>query len=369
VITKRTFTNVVVFLLLSSLLVFLGLTKFVFSGANGRHVNVVFSDAQGLAPRDDVTIRGVPSGSVNTVVLNRNGTATVSINLDPNITVTQGSIASITRRSPIGDLVIDFTPGHGPVMADGATIPMRDTVQPPDPEKTIQVLDRVFGAIPGRYLHTLVHQLALALRNRGQDLATLSVAGHQLPEKILKVQTQLESLIHNGPKVLDALATNAPTLADDLTKTADLATILRDHRFDLVSLSQNGAKFAQVAGNLISSEKPNLACLLGDFAHVNTVLARPQALRNLVDVLDLNHYFFGGVEKLVLQSSTNPYAWFRVFFLPPQQPGAKQYPKHQPAPDVYGAGACRSMYGSGVGPARQNPAPHLLSTSKLHLGH
>ena len=63
-ITKRTFTNVVVFLLLSSLLVFLGLTKFVFSGANGRHVNVVFSDAQGLAPRDDVTIRGVPSGSV-----------------------------------------------------------------------------------------------------------------------------------------------------------------------------------------------------------------------------------------------------------------------------------------------------------------
>jgi phospholipid/cholesterol/gamma-HCH transport system substrate-binding protein len=369
VITKRTFTNVVVFLVLSALLVFLGLTKFVFSGASGHQINAVFSDAQGLLQRDDVTMRGVPSGSVGDVTLNRDGTSTVQIDLDPGVSVPQGSIATITRRSPIGDLVIDITPGHGQAMADNATIPLEDTVQPPDPEKTIEALDRVFGAIPGRYLHTVVHQLSLALRNRGQDLATLSVAGHQLPERILKVQTQLESLIQNGPKVLDALAANAPTLADDITATADLATILKDRRFDLVSLSQHGSKFAQTATNLIVSEKPNLACLLGDFAHVNTVLARPQALHNLAGVLDLNHYFFGGVQTAVLQSTTNPYAWFRVFFLTPQQPAANEYAHHRPAPDVYGADACRSMYGNGIGPARQSQPPKLLSTSKLHLGH
>ena len=132
-ITKRTLTNVVVFLALSTLLVFLGLTKFVFSGANGQHINAVFSDAQGLLQRDDVTMRGVPSGSVGDVTLNKDGTSTVQINLDPGVAVPQGSIATISRRSPIGDLVIDITPGHGTAMSDNATIPLQDTVQPPDP--------------------------------------------------------------------------------------------------------------------------------------------------------------------------------------------------------------------------------------------
>src|SRR5439155_13424313 len=133
--------------------------------------------------------------------------------------------------------------------------------------------------------------------------------------------------------------------------------------------SQNGSRFANVANDLLATEKPNLACLLGDFAHVNNVLAQQDALNNLVQVLDMNHYFFGGVEKLVLQSSTNPFKWFRVFFLPPQQPGARSYPQHRPPPDVYGADACRSMYGPGVGPATQSRPPKLLLGSKLFRGH
>jgi ABC-type transporter Mla subunit MlaD len=215
----------------------------------------------------------------------------------------------------------------------------------------------------------LVHQLAVALNNRGQDLATLSVAGHQLPEQVLQVKRQLDALIHEGPKVLDTLAANSGTLADDLTQTADLAEILDQHRYDLVSLSRNGARFAEVASDLISSEKPNLACLLADFAHVNVVMARPQALHNLSDVLDLNHFFFGAVQQAVLPSTVDPYSWFRVFFLPPQQPPGKQYAQHVPPPDVFGADACRSMYGKGVGPARQNPPPHLIAGSTIHNGH
>jgi virulence factor Mce-like protein len=369
VITKRTITNVIVFFLLSTLLVYIGATKFVFNNAAGKKIAITFSDSQGLLSRDDVTIRGVPSGNVDAVALNKDGTSTVTIRLDSGVEVQQGSIAAISRRSPIGDLVIDIIPGHGPPLPDGGRIPIGDTVQPPDPVKTIEALDRVFGAIPGTYLHTLVHELAVALGGRGKDLATLSVVGHRLPDKILAVRTQLESLINKGPKVLDALAANSGALADDLTKTADLAQILAARRFDLVALSQNGASFAKVANGLIASEKPNLACLLGDFAHVNSVLATGQALRNLTDTLDLNHYFFGGVQQLVLKSSTNPYSWFRVFFLPPQQPSATQYPHHRPVPQVFGADACRSMYGTGVGPARQSSGPHLLPTSKLHLGH
>src|SRR5205085_2885842 len=184
---------------------------------------------------------------------------------------------------------------------------------------------RVFSAVPPGALHDLVHELAVGLADRGQDLASLSVSGRELPQQILTVQQELRSLIHNGPKVLDTLAGNVKTLAQDITLTADLATILKDQRFNLVSLSANGGRFATVANQLIASEKPNLACLLGDFANVNSTLAKQQNLKSLIDVLNLNHFFFGGVEKAVAQSTTNPYKWFRVFFLPPQQPGAREY--------------------------------------------
>jgi phospholipid/cholesterol/gamma-HCH transport system substrate-binding protein len=367
-ITKRTIVNVIVFFSLATLLIFIGWTKFI-SSESGRSIKVTFANAQGLLPRDDVTVRGVPSGAVSDVTLNGNGTTTVSISLDPGVAVTKGSKAAITRRSPIGDLVVEIMPGSGPDLASGATIPIRDTTQPPDPEKTIEALQRVFAAVPPGSLHDLVHELAVALDNRGKDLASLSVSGRQLPEQILTVQRRLVSLIHNGPRVLDTLAANVKTLAEDITLTADLATILKDRRFDLVSLSANGGRFANVANELIASEKPNLSCLLGDFANVNGTLARSQNIQRLIDVLNLNHYFFGGVEKLVAQSNTNPYKWFRVYFLPPQQPSAKEYKKHKPPPDVFGADACRSMYGGGVGPARQSPPPKLLKRSKLHYGH
>jgi virulence factor Mce-like protein len=368
-ITKRTIVNVIVFGGMTFLLVFIGLTKYVLGAGGAKEIGVTFSNAQGLTERDDVTMRGVPSGHIGTVTLNPDGTSKVMLEMDAGVEVPEGSIAAISRRSPIGDLVVDITPGKGEPLPNGGTIPIGDTIQPPDPERTIQVLDRVFGAIPGQDLKTLVHELALALDHRGPDLASLSVSGAKLPAKILQVKAQLESLIQEGPKVLDTLAANSSTLADDLTKTAALAAILRDRRFDLVSLSQHGAKFAEIANELLASEKPNLACLLGDFARVNSVLATPQAMRNLVDTLDLNHYFFGAVRISVAPAKHNPYRWFRVFFLTPQQPSGTEYAKHVPAPDVYGADACRSMYGNGVGPATQNPLPHLLPTSKLHPGH
>jgi phospholipid/cholesterol/gamma-HCH transport system substrate-binding protein len=367
-LTKRTVVNVIVFFLLAGFLIFLGLNRFILSQEGGRTVNVTFANAQGLLPRDDVTVRGVPSGAISDVTLKQDGTTTVAIALDPDITVTKGSTAAITRRSPIGDLVVDITPGHGGVLPSGATIPVQDTTQPPDPEKTIEELNKVFSAVPPAALHDLVHELAIALNDRGKDLASLSVSGRELPQQILTVRDQLISLIHNGPKILDTLAANSRTLAQDITLTADLATILKDRRFDLVSLSANGARFAEVANELLSSEKPNLACLLGDFAHVNGTLAKQENLKNLIDVLDLNHYFFGGVAKLVQQSTTNPYKWFRVFFLPPQQPPGRQHAARRSPPDVYGADSCRSMYGAGVGPARQNPPPKLTTGSRVHYG-
>jgi phospholipid/cholesterol/gamma-HCH transport system substrate-binding protein len=367
-IGKRVVVNFIVFLGLSALLTWYGATQLLFQKGGGTRLHVEFTDAGGLGPRNDVTMRGVPVGSVESVTLTRRGLADVLVQLQPGVAVPQGTRADITRRSPIGDLTLDLQPGTGGPMADEARIPVSATTTPPDPERTIAELAKVLGAVPSRDLQVLVHELATAVDNRGQDLATLSRVSGELPARILQVQRQLDHLIRTGPQVTGVFAANAPALLDDIAQTAALADILRDNRHQLVSLSEHGASFATLYNELLASEKPNIACLFHDFGDINTVIARPDNLQNLKNVLDLNHFFFDAVWQAV-QPGKDGLAWFRVQMLPHQEPAGQAYSGRRPPPDVYGGDACRSIYGPGVPRGTQPGTVWLAQGSHLHMGH
>jgi phospholipid/cholesterol/gamma-HCH transport system substrate-binding protein len=365
-ITRRTLINLVVFLGLALMLVWAGATQFVLQPGGGRTVTFDFVDATGLAPRNDVTMRGVPAGHVTEVTLTSRGVVAVEVRLDAGQAVTGGTRAEITRRSPIGDLTLDLIPGPGPLLPDGARIGLRYTSSPPNPERTIEILAQILHAIPSEEVGTLVSELATGLRGRGEDLGTLSRASADLPERILEVRAQLESLIQTGPKVTGVLAGNAEALADDITRTAELADILRDRRYDLLALQRSGASFAQVAGGLLRDEKANLACLVSDFGDVNTVLAGD--LAELEGVLDHNHFFFDAVWISVQKSKDKALDWFRVHVLEPQEQHGESYVPRRRPPGVYGGHSCQTRYGPGVGPATQPDGVYLAPGSKMHPG-
>ena len=363
----RTIANLVTFLLLSGLLVYFGVTRFLVPPEPGYTLTMGTENASGLLPRSDVTVRGVAAGSVTAVTLQDDGTALVEMALDPNVTLTEGTTAEITRRSPIGDITVELTPGEGAPVNRSLHIPASRVTTPPDPVETIEALSETLGALAPDDLRVVVEELSTALRGRGEDLATIAEAGAELPERILRVRSQLESLIRTGPEVLDVLAANAPELADDLRLTAALADILRDRRFELVELSGTGARFAEVLGGLIESEKANLSCLVSDFADINEAIARPGNLEDLRAVLELNHFFFGGADQTV-QPSRDGLRWFRVHLLLPQEPMGRPYARQRPRPDVYAGNACVSPFGVGVLSSNQPARPYLAPGSDLHRG-
>lgn len=365
-ITKRITANLAAFLGLALLLLWAGGTQFVLQAGGGRTATFDFVDASGLAPRNDVTMRGVPVGHIRQVTLTSAGVVEVMVQLDPGSALARGTRAQITRRSPIGDLTLDLTPGSGPLLPDGAHIGLRYTSTPPDPERTIEVLAQILHAVPSRDLGTLVSELAEGLRGRGEDLATLSEASADLPERILQVQAQLESLIQNGPKVTGVLAANSRELADDVTRTAELADILRDRRYDLLALSRNGATFARVAGSLLHDEKANLACLVSDFGDVNSAIAGD--LTSLENALDLNHFFFDAVWLSVQKAKDKSLDWFRVHVLEPKEQHGEAYDPRRPPPGVFGGNSCQTIYGPGVEPARQPSGVYLAPGSRMHPG-
>jgi virulence factor Mce-like protein len=362
---KRHIINVSVFMGLSAILIVYVAMSLLFQGGGERTLSMEFANASGINIRGDVTMRGVPVGIVSDVQLTARGTALVTVALDPGMTVAEGTKAQIIRRSAIGDVTLEMDPGTGPPIPNRGHIPMSDTTIPPDPERTIELLAQVLHSVPSEDLTTVVSELAQAVQGRGQDLATLAEAGAQLPGRILEVQRELESLIVNGPDVTGVLAANADTLADDLTQTALLADILRDRRFDLLELSENGALFAGVAADLIIKDKANISCLLADLARVNGEMAAHQD--DLVRTLENNHFFFDGVWGAV-QTGKDGLDWFRVQLVPPAEPMGLPYEPNRPAPDVHGGNSCQSKYGPGVKASTQPKHPHLAPGSKLILG-
>lgn len=359
----RTLINNVAFLVLSGLLVYLGATNLVFYEAQGSTLKAVFEDASGLLPRNDVTMRGVPVGSVKDVQLNEDGYALVTMGLEPGTEVPDGTSAEVVRRSPIGELTIELVPGDGEPLEDGATIAVSDTVPPPDVSKTIEVFADLLHEVPSEELDVLVSEVAAAVRGRSGDLARLSDAGAELPERLLEIETALESLIRNSPELTGVFADNAEVLADDITQTALLADILRDRRFDLVDLYRNGADFASVMGEILREDKPNLACLIKDFGDINYVLAKRHNLENLAATLDKNHFFFEGA-NLAVRKDQNAWTWFRVQLLPHTEPSGRQYEPNREPPDVFTAADCVSRYGPGV--KIKDERINLAPDSKLH---
>src|SRR5438045_6807235 len=97
-IGKRVVINFVVFLGLAALLTWYGATQLLFQKGGGTRLHVDFTDASGLGPRNDVTMRGVPVGAVESVTLTRQGVADVLVQLQPGVVVPQGTQAEITRR-------------------------------------------------------------------------------------------------------------------------------------------------------------------------------------------------------------------------------------------------------------------------------
>ncbi len=348
-VNKRTLVNVITFLVLAFALIYMGMVKIVLTQQHGPILNAEFTDASGIRARNDVTMRGVVVGTVQDVALTDRG-VNVKMELNPGTDVPRGTKALIVRRSPIGELTIELEPGDGANLENGATLAMWETRPPPDVSETIEVFADFLGAVPSEDIHTVVSELADALRGRSADLARFTDASVELPERLLEIETELRSLIVNGPDLSGVLADNAETFADDLTQTAVLADILRDRRYDLVELYGSGAEFTTVAGNLLREEKSNIACLVHDIGIVNAELAAHQGW--LVATLENNHFFFDAAEQAV-QKDARGWTWFRVQLLPHQEPAARQYGAQRAVPDIFPGQGCTSRYGTGVGPTTQ----------------
>ena len=108
-------------------------------------VRIPLAESGGLLPRQDVTLRGVPIGRVDSVVLAEGGVTAVA-SIDNRVKIPVDSSVRVSGLSPAGEQYLDFRPvaSTGPYLVDGSVVePDRTSV----PVTLAQTLANANGAL------------------------------------------------------------------------------------------------------------------------------------------------------------------------------------------------------------------------------
>jgi len=366
VITRRVVINLVSFTVLSVVLVAYGFLDLLGNPlASATTVSTVLPSASGLSPNFTVTLSGVDVGSVKSVHLVPGG-AKVTMTLDPGRQIPSDVAARVIVANALGQQEVELVPAHNgpaPLLRSGTVIPAAPDSTPADVGTVVAEATKLLDAIPPGALDNLLHELALALNDNGGNLRTIASASEVFSQEFLAYQQQFESLLQSAPPVLDTVTAAAGPIRQGLADTAVLAQVLAQRSPDLVRLFDQGAAAAADANTLVTTNEPNLACLVHDAADLNANLAQPTNLSNLNTTLATNQEFFGAVAGVsptgpakALTSGDTPHQeeWLRTrLLLPPPQPPADSYVRALTLPPVVPGAACSTEFGQGAGAGLQ----------------
>ena len=378
-ISKRIIANLVVFTSIAALLVGYGIvTLFGSPFDHQRTVVAEFPDAGGIRPGFSASHDGVVVGTVSKVQL-LHGRVRITAQLDPGVSVPKGVAAQIIRASAVGEQRLDLLSipgGSQEALPDGGTVKLAAHPVPPDVADVLKTVTDFVDALPADKLNVLVHEAALGVDGRAEDLKSITRSLSTVSDDVVAGDRDLRTLLDAAPPVLDDFSRMSPEVHQALDDTTALTKILSDRDQDLVALLKDGSDLAVVGDRVITDNRANLTCLVDDVRDISDHL-QGTTLANLDHALAINQDFFGLIDRLAVKGhakdvgygggARDDQLWLRTRLLvPPQSPAASSYsPPRSPRPVLTGK-ACTSKYGKGVAATPQPTTD--LGASKVGTG-
>ena len=102
----------------------------------------------------------------------------ITMKIDRDKDLPAGSVARVFRKSAIGEPYIDFQPTEdyeeGVYLDEGTNIPIERTTVPLEFSELLRSASDLISSIDEQAAGSLVHELALGLEGRGEDLASIT---------------------------------------------------------------------------------------------------------------------------------------------------------------------------------------------------
>jgi phospholipid/cholesterol/gamma-HCH transport system substrate-binding protein len=257
---------------------------------SGPRITAYFTETIGVYPGSTVRVLGVAVGTVNSVTPDGTKVAVV-MTLNSGVKIPASAGAVVIAPSVVADRYIQLTPPYtgGPLLADGAVIPVARTAVPVEVDQVYASLAKLSTALAGANKHGALSQ---AIRT-GQ--ANLAGNGGYLRSMITEFSGLSNTLGGSAGNLFASLgylqqfttmlkANNGQVrLAEQ--QLADVSAFLASDRQDLsAAITDLAVALNQVKG-FIGSNRSLIDANVGKLASITSILSRERA--SLAEALDV----------------------------------------------------------------------------------
>ncbi|MGI8663589.1 MAG: MCE family protein [Acidimicrobiales bacterium] len=239
---------------------------------NPYSIKADFSAASGVMPNAEVAYLGVHYGRVSSVE-RETGSVQMNLKIDDGKQIPKGSIARIFRKSAIGEPYIDFKPPQGytdggPYIGRDETVPVTDTEVPLEFSELLRAADALLANVDANKAGDLVHELAVALNGRGDDLRSLTNNFDRLTQTFVAKSDVLDRLATNNTAITKVLADHADDFGRSLTNLRLVADALAASSGDTSTVLDQGTQLVGQLANVVADSKGNIDCTLKSLTNV-----------------------------------------------------------------------------------------------------
>lgn len=258
--TGRTLARVVAFVAVCFVFMFALVTVFgQFRFDSRASYTAVFTNVSGLKGGNFVRIAGVEVGKVEKMTLQKNGTVTVVFNVDRNLTLTEGTRATVRYENLIGDryLALEDGPGSVRTLQPGQTIPLDRTSPALDVDALIGGFRPLFRALDPEQVNALSGELLQVFQGQGATISSVLSQTSALTSTLAGRDKLIGDVITNLNTVLDTFAAHDDQFGEGLDKLSELVKGLSDRKTDIANgVGYINAAAGSVADLLTAARQP-----------------------------------------------------------------------------------------------------------------
>ena len=269
-----------------------------------RTVTAYFDNTVGLYIDNEVTIQGIPVGSVDDIIP-QGDVVRVVLKVDNEAPVRADAQAVIVAPTLVSDRYVQLGPTYenGPQLADGAVIPVERTGTPVELDRVYQSLDQIArslgpnGANQAGALNQLLRSSAGALGGNGELLKnTITELGGAVGT-LADNRDNLFATVDNLGQFTNMLARNDGAVRDLNNQLADISSFLASERGDLSTVLQTLPPALDDVARFIRDNRDILRTDVGRLRNITDILVRQR--RAITE--------FTNVAPLALGNLTNSY--------------------------------------------------------------
>ncbi|OBK30412.1 mammalian cell entry protein [Mycobacterium asiaticum] len=240
--------------------------------ASSYRVTVRLTESGGLLPNQDVALRGVRVGSVESLQITERGVNAIA-NISSKVKIPASSVAHVSALSPAGEQFINFEADSdgGPYLHDGSVIGLDRTSVPVSLAELLGDADGMLAQVDPGKIELIKKELSMG-KDGPRKLAAIVDGGTFLLSTLDSVLPQTTSIIRNSRVVMTLAADKNAGLAAatvDLNRTlAGIARMQGGYR----RLTAQTPQALSAIDNMFTDNSDTMVELLGSLATASQLL-------------------------------------------------------------------------------------------------